>query len=73
MMNVRVCIAGVTLDPTRYPHDPSSRLVTVLRNSSGFVYYVSIAGITGTQSATAGSMADAIEQYPGMLLPSVGV
>ncbi|HCK76529.1 MAG TPA: tryptophan synthase subunit alpha, partial [Gammaproteobacteria bacterium] len=36
------------------------RLKQVLRNSSGFIYYVSIAGITGTQSATAGAVDQAV-------------
>jgi len=55
--------------PTTHP----SRLVTVLRNSSGFVYYVSIAGITGTQSATAGSVADAVKRIRNATALPVGV
>jgi len=55
--------------PTTHP----SRLATVLRNSSGFVYYVSIAGITGTQSATAGSVADAVKHIRNATALPVGV
>lgn len=38
------------------------RLPTVLRNTSGFVYYVSITGITGTASPDTGSVAEAVER-----------
>ena len=44
--------------PTTNP----GRLRDVLANSSGFVYYVSIAGITGTQSAAAASIEKAVQQ-----------
>jgi len=42
------------------PTTDDHRLDTVLKNSSGFVYYVSIAGITGTVSADKQSVADAV-------------
>jgi tryptophan synthase alpha chain len=42
------------------PTTDDARLVTVLHGSSGFVYYVSIAGITGTRTATADELARAI-------------
>ncbi len=42
------------------PTTDEKRLSTVLRNSSGFVYHVSIAGITGTRSGAAGSIDDAV-------------
>ena len=42
------------------PTTDAERLPVVLRGSSGFVYYVSIAGITGTRSATADSLAAAM-------------
>ena len=44
--------------PTTNP----GRLSDVLANTSGFVYYVSIAGITGTQSAAAASIEKAVQQ-----------
>ena len=42
------------------PTTDDARLPLVLQGSSGFVYYVSIAGITGTRSATAESLAAAL-------------
>ena len=42
------------------PTTDAERLPVVLRGSSGFVYYVSIAGITGTRSASADSLAAAM-------------
>ena len=42
------------------PTTDDSRLAQVLNGSSGFVYYVSITGITGTRSATAEHLAEAI-------------
>ena len=44
------------------PTTNAGRLRDVLANSSGFVYYVSIAGITGTQSADAASIEKAVQQ-----------
>ena len=44
------------------PTTNENRLKDVLANSSGFVYYVSIAGITGTQSAAASSIEKAVHQ-----------
>jgi tryptophan synthase alpha chain len=45
-------LVAPTTDDTRLPH--------VLNGSSGFVYYVSIAGITGTRAATNEQLAAAI-------------
>ncbi len=45
-------LVAPTTDPTRLPK--------VLEGSSGFVYYVSITGITGTRSATADELAAAL-------------
>jgi tryptophan synthase alpha chain len=42
------------------PTSDDERLPTVLRDASGFVYYVSIAGITGTRSASAEAVAEAM-------------
>ncbi|MGH7042459.1 MAG: tryptophan synthase subunit alpha [Acetobacteraceae bacterium] len=42
------------------PTTDDTRLPRVLEGSSGFVYYVSIAGITGTSTATAEHLAQAI-------------
>jgi tryptophan synthase alpha chain len=42
------------------PTTDNARLPHVLNGSSGFVYYVSITGITGTRTATADHLAEAI-------------
>ena len=50
------------LDLIRFvaPTTDAQRLPSVLQGSSGFVYYVSIAGITGTRSASTESLAAAM-------------
>lgn len=45
------------------PTTDEARLPTVLEGSSGFVYYVSITGITGTRSATAESLEAALPRF----------
>jgi len=52
--------AGLDLIRLIAPTTDDARLPRVLAASSGFVYYVSIAGITGTRSATAESIREAI-------------
>ena len=42
------------------PTTDAKRLPTVLRNASGFLYYVSVAGITGGAAADAGTVAAAL-------------
>ncbi len=42
------------------PTTDDARLPTVLSNTSGFVYYVAIAGITGTRSASAEAVRQAV-------------
>lgn len=42
------------------PTTDSSRMAEVLQHSSGFVYHVSIAGITGTRSAQQGHLKEAV-------------
>lgn len=42
------------------PTTDEVRLPAVLKNSSGFVYYVSVAGITGTKSAAGADIASAV-------------
>ena len=44
------------------PTSDDHRLKTVLKNSSGFVYYVSITGITGTASAEESAVTDAVQR-----------
>ncbi len=54
--------AAASLDIIRLiaPTTDDRRLTTVLQGSSGFVYYVSITGITGTRTASANELAAAI-------------
>jgi len=42
------------------PTTDDARLPTVLKHTAGFIYYVSIAGITGTKSAAIGNVAAAV-------------
>ena len=44
------------------PTTDDRRMTTVLKNTSGFVYYVSIAGITGTRSASADVIRSAVRR-----------
>ncbi len=45
------------------PTTDAERLPAVLANTSGFLYYVSIAGITGTASASSESVAAAVTRF----------
>jgi tryptophan synthase alpha chain len=54
--------AGLNFIRLATPTTNDKRLPTVLRNTSGFVYYVSIAGITGTRSAAGGDIRAAVER-----------
>lgn len=55
--------AGINFIRLATPTTDDKRLPTVLRNTSGFVYYVSIAGITGTASADNSAVAAAVERF----------
>ena len=52
------------IDPIRLatPTTDAARLARVLDGASGFLYYVSVAGITGKQQAVAGSIETAVAQ-----------
>ncbi len=52
--------AGVSLIRLATPTSDTARLPTILEGSSGFVYYVSVAGITGKQQAAQASIEDAV-------------
>jgi tryptophan synthase alpha chain len=52
--------AGLDLIRLIAPTTDDERLPRVLAGTTGFVYYVSITGITGTRSATAGQLAEAV-------------
>jgi len=52
--------AGVSLIRLATPTTDSARLPTVLEGSSGFLYYVSVAGVTGKQQAALDSIEQAV-------------
>jgi len=54
--------AGVNFIRLATPTTDDRRLPAVLRNTSGFVYYVSILGITGTRSAGHAEVKEAVER-----------
>ena len=54
--------AGIDVIRLTAPTTDEQRLPTVLEQSSGFVYYVAITGITGTKSAAAASVTAAVER-----------
>src|SRR5262249_9646177 len=52
--------AGLDFIRLATPTTDDARLPTVLKHTAGFIYYVSIAGITGTKSARIDSVASAV-------------
>ena len=52
--------AGVALIRLATPTSDAARLPAILAGSSGFLYYVSVAGITGKQQAALGSIEQAV-------------
>ncbi|MFQ5619669.1 MAG: tryptophan synthase subunit alpha [Rhodospirillales bacterium] len=54
--------AGISFIFLTAPTTDDARLPRVLKHTSGFVYYVSITGITGTRSATIGDVRAAVER-----------
>ncbi len=52
--------AGIDFIRLATPTTDDKRLPTVLNNISGFLYYVAIAGITGTRSAAIDGVAEAV-------------
>ena len=54
--------AGLNFIRLATPTTDDHRLPTVLKNTSGFVYYVSILGITGTKSASDADIAKAVQR-----------
>ena len=51
---------GVSLIRLAAPTTDNARLPAVVRRTSGFLYYVSVAGVTGVKSADAGDVAPAV-------------
>ena len=54
--------AGINFIRLATPTTDDKRLPTVLQNTSGFVYYVSITGITGTAAPDTGKVAAAVSR-----------
>jgi len=54
--------AGLNFIRLATPTTDDKRLPTVLTNTSGFVYYVSIAGITGTKAPDSARVAEAVDR-----------
>jgi tryptophan synthase alpha chain len=54
--------AGLDLVRLATPTSDEARLPAVVNHASGFIYYVAIAGITGTRSADAAAVRAAIER-----------
>ena len=52
--------AGVSLIRLATPTSDEARLPAILKDTSGFLYYVSVAGITGKQQAALGSIEQAV-------------
>lgn len=53
---------GLALVRLAAPTTDAARLPAVIRRASGFVYYVSVAGVTGMKEADAGAVAPAVER-----------
>ncbi|WP_374513068.1 tryptophan synthase subunit alpha [Brevundimonas sp.] len=54
--------AEVSLIRLATPTSDDARLKVIAQGTSGFVYYVSVAGVTGVKEADAGSVAPAVER-----------
>jgi tryptophan synthase alpha chain len=54
--------AGISLIRLATPTTDDRRLPAVVRRTSGFVYYVSVAGVTGVREADAATVAPAVER-----------
>jgi tryptophan synthase alpha chain len=55
-------VAGVSLIRLATPTTDDARLKVVVRRTSGFVYYVSVAGVTGVKEADAATVAPHVER-----------
>ena len=53
---------GVALIRLAAPTTDAARLPAVVRDTAGFVYYVSVAGVTGTKEADADAVAPAVQR-----------
>jgi tryptophan synthase alpha chain len=60
MLGPALRAAGIDLVRLATPTTDAARLPTVLEGAGGFLYYVSVAGITGSQQAQAGTIERAV-------------
>lgn len=58
--------AGIELIRLVAPTTSNERLERLMVDSGGFVYYVSVTGVTGTRSATESDIASAVERIRGV-------
>jgi tryptophan synthase alpha chain len=58
--------AGLDFIYLATPTSDAKRLPIIVKDARGFIYYVSVTGITGTRSAEAGSVADAVMRLRGV-------
>ncbi len=65
--------AGLNFIRLATPTTDDDRLPAVLSNTSGFVYYVSVMGITGTTSAAEGAVRTAVERLRRHTALPIGV
>ncbi len=61
-LNDALDAAQVSLIRLATPTSDDARLKIIAERTSGFVYYVSVAGVTGVKEADAGSVAPAVER-----------
>ena len=75
--DVELCLpaleAGLNFIRLATPTTDDARLPAVLANTSGFVYYVSVMGITGTKSASDAAVRDAVQRLRGHTDLPIGV
>lgn len=64
-LNVHLRANGIHMIFLTAPTSSDARLPTILERASGFIYYVAVTGITGTASASADSVKDAMTRLRG--------
>lgn len=64
-LRIPAAAAGLDFIFLTAPTTDAARLPTVVEHAQGFIYYVSIAGVTGTRSATLADVAGAVDRIRG--------
>jgi tryptophan synthase alpha chain len=65
--------AGLDIIRLATPTSDARRLPRIVEGAGGFIYYVAIAGITGTRSADSGAVASAIDRLRGVTALPIAV